>query len=312
MQNSPKTDTPPGPGPLLIVDGHCYAYRAFYGITSLTSPTGRPVNAIYGFIRMLEKMRERLRPSRLVVVWDGGLAESRKALWPEYKAQRPELPAGLATQLDDMVEFLHAAGICSLCMDGCEADDCIAVLASQAEAANLPTVIASSDKDFMQLVSENVRLLVPQDKTETLWDSAQVKQKTGVEPTQIVDWLSLIGDAVDNIPGVEGVGPKTAADLLGKFGSIDVVYSRLGEVSSERVRSRLQVAEEAVRRNQQLIRLHSSIACDVSLDDLELRDAKAEELRQLFTVWGFKKMLQSLDELLGKTEDLFHEQTHAG
>jgi DNA polymerase-1 len=280
-------------------------------VTSLTSPSGRPVNAIYGFIRMLEKMRDRLQPSRLVVVWDGGLAAGRKALLPDYKAQRPDLPDALASQLDDMVAYLGAAGICSLRMEGCEADDCIAVLALQADKAGLPTVIASSDKDFMQLVSGNVRLLVPHDKSENLWDAAQVKQKTGVEPTQIVDWLSLVGDSVDNIPGVDGIGLKIAADLLGKFGSIDAMYARLGEVSSERLRSRLQAAEEAVRRNQQLIRLNSSIPFDMAVADLVVADPKVEELGRLYAGWGFKKMLQALDDLRGKTDDLFHEQTHA-
>jgi len=301
----------PGSGPLLIVDGHCYAYRAFFGIRSLTSPSGQPVNAIYGFIRMLEKMRDRIKPSRLGVVWDGGLAASRMALLPGYKAHRPELPDALASQLDEMVEYLGAAGICSLRMEGCEADDAIAVLAVQADKAGLATVIASSDKDFMQLVSGNVRLLVPHDKSEKLWDAAQVKQKTGVEPTQIVDWLSLVGDSVDNIPGVDGIGLKIAADLLSKFGSIDAIYARLGEVSSERVRSRLQAAEEAVRRNQQMIRLNCENPCDLAVENLVIADPKVEELGRLYAGWGFKKMLQALDDLRGKTDDLFHEQIHA-
>ena len=309
MQSSPKSDTPTGLGPLLIVDGHCYAYRAFFAIAGLTSPLGKPVNALYGFIRGVMKMRERIRPARMVVVWDGGLAAGRMALLPGYKAQRPELPAGLAPQLDEMVAYLGAAGIGSLRMEGCEADDCIAVLAAQAEAAGLPTIIASSDKDFMQLVSDRVRLLVPHDKTEALWDAAQVRQKTGVEPTQIVDWLSLIGDSVDNIPGVEGVGLKTATDLLSKFGSIDAMYARLGEIGSERLRSRLQSAEESVRRNQQLIKLNSAIPCDLSVEDLVVGEVNHEELRRLYSDWGFRKLLQGLEE--SRAGELFHEQAHA-
>jgi len=300
-------DRPAG-GALLIVDGHCYAYRAFFGIATLTSPSGRPTNAIYGFIRMLGKVQARLQPTHTVVVWDGGLAAERMKLLPEYKAQRAEMPAGLAPQLDGMVEYLRAAGVCSLRKEGCEADDCIAALTAQAAAAGLPVVIASSDKDFMQLVSDGVKLLVPHDKTESLWDAGQVRQKTGVGPGQIVDWLSLVGDASDNIPGVAGIGAKIAADLLGQFGTIDVMYARLPEVRSERVRARLQAGEETVRRNQQLIRLNDSMRCDLQLEDLAARESDGEQLRRLYSGWGFKNLLQALEQSnRPKTEDLFHE-----
>ena len=129
-----------------IVDGHCYAYRAFFGISTLTSPSGQPTNAIYGFIRMLGKMQARLQPSHCVVVWDGGLAAERMSLLPDYKAQRAEMPAALAPQLDQMVEYLRAAGVASLMKEGCEADDGIAALAAQAVAAGLPVV----DRQFGQ------------------------------------------------------------------------------------------------------------------------------------------------------------------
>ena len=261
---------------------------------------------------MLEKMQERLQPSHLVVVWDGGLDATRVKLLPGYKAQRPELPEALAGQLDGMANYLEAAGLCSLRMEGCEADDGIASLAVAADHAAMPTVVASSDKDFMQLVSANVRLLVPHDKTEALWDAAQVKLKTGVEPAQIVDWLSLIGDAVDNISGVEGVGLKTAADLLNQFGSIDAVYGRLEEVKSERLRGRLLAAREVVRRNRELIRLNASLGCGLTKEDLKIGEPSLESLRRLYTGWGFKKMLQLLDELQPRSEDLFHEQVLTG
>ena len=313
MQESLTSSREPAGGSLLIVDGHCYAYRAFFGIASLTSPAGLPTNAIYGFIRMLGKMRERARPTHLAVVWDGGLAADRMALLPEYKAQRAEMPAGLRPQLDGMADYLRAAGIASLLQEGCEADDWIAALAVRAEAAGLPVVIASSDKDFMQLVSGGVRLLVPQDKTESLWDAEQVRRKTGVAPAQIVDWLSLVGDASDNIPGVPGIGLKIAADLLGQFGSIDVLYGRLAEVRSERVRTSLRTAEEAVRRNQKLIRLRDKMPSDLSMEDLLVRESDAEELRRLYSIWGFKNLLHGVEEAnLPKTEELFHEHAAAG
>ena len=311
MHDSPTSYSRPAPGQLLIVDGHCFAYRAFFGIAGLTSPSGQPTNAIYGFIRMLSKMRDRLRPSHLLVVWDGGLAADRMALLPEYKAQRAEMPAGLRPQLDQIIQYLRAASVFSWAKDGCEADDCIAAVTAQAVAAGLPVVIASSDKDFMQLVSAPVKLLIPHDKSETLWDAAQVSRKTGVEPAQFVDWLSLVGDAVDNIPGVRGVGPKTASDLLRQFGSVDVLYRRLSEVRSDRLRAGLLEAEALVRRNQQLVRLKNDMRCDFSLEDLAAKEADARELRQLFSGWGFKNLLAGLEETLLKTQDLFHEHAHA-
>ena len=137
---------------LLIIDGHAYAYRAFHAIRSLRSPEGRPTNAIYGFIKMLAKMRATVQPAYLVVVWDGGLSAKRMAALPEYKAHRPDMPDDLRPQLDGIVSYLKAAGVASYCGVGVEADDYIACLARRAVGAGLTVVIASADKDFMQLV----------------------------------------------------------------------------------------------------------------------------------------------------------------
>jgi len=296
---------------LLIVDGHAFAYRAFFAIRSLTAPDGAATNAIYGFIRALGRMQARVRPSHIAVVWDGGLAAERKALHPEYKAQRPEMPRDLEQQLDPIVSYLRAAGIFSLLREGCEADDGIAALARQGAAEGLEVVIASSDKDFMQLVSPGVRLLNPQDKTDTLWGAEEVRAKTGVEPTQIVDWLSLVGDAVDNIPGVPGVGAKTARDLLRQFGSADALYQRLGEVSPERLRLSLQSSEEVVRRNQKLVRLNCEMPCEVSLEELACKSSDAGALRALYSRWGFKSLLRELDQASLPAGDFFPETAGA-
>jgi len=292
---------------LLIVDGHAYAYRAFFAIRSLSSPDGRATNAIYGFIRMFSKMRERLQPSHEVVIWDGGLAEERMTLLPEYKAQRPSMPADLKQQLDPIVSYLGAARVFSYLKDSCEADDCIAAVARQAVEKGMDVVIASSDKDFMQLVSPKVRLLNPHDKSETLVGVDEVKRKTGVAPTQIVDWLSLIGDSVDNIPGVPGVGPKTATDLLRQFGSVEGMYRRLSEVGSERLRGSLQASAELLERNQRLVRLKHEMQCDVSLEDLAVKPCDHDALARLYAGWGFKTMLHELEQSRPRELDLFNE-----
>ena len=284
---------------LLIVDGHAYAYRAFHAIRGLRSPSGAPTNAIYGFVKMLAKMRAAIQPTHLMVVWDGGLSAERTAALPEYKAHRPEMPDDLKPQFDEIVSYLNAAGVASFCRDGVEADDYIACLARRAADAGMAAVIASSDKDFMQLVSARVGLLNPNDKSETVWTDEQVCAKAGVEPLQIVDWLSLMGDSVDNIPGVPGIGPKTAAGLLNQFGSVAELFRRLDEVKSERVRGALRGSADAVRRNRELVRLRDDLPCDFSPAELAERPADAGRLRELFARWGFKAMLAALEGASG-------------
>jgi DNA polymerase-1 len=278
---------------LLIIDGHAYVYRAFYAIRNLRSPSGKPTNAIYGFVKMLEKMRATVMPTHLIAVWDGGLSAERLAALPQYKAQRPEMPDDLRPQLDEIAAWLEAAGLTSFRRKGVEADDYIACLARR--AADMAVVIASADKDFMQLVSDRVGLLNPGDKSETVWTGEQVRAKTGVEPSQIVDWLSLIGDSVDNIPGVPGVGPKTAADLLNQFGSVEQLYARLDAVKSEKLRAALRVSADAVRRNLGLVRLQDDLPCEFSPENLLPRPADKMQLREMYGRWGFKGMLDALE-----------------
>jgi len=305
---------------LLIVDGHAYAYRAFHAIRELRGPAGQPTNAIYGFVKMVEKLRGALTPTHLVVVWDGGLSAERMAALPEYKTNRPEMPADLRPQLDEIAAWLAAAGLAGYRADGVEADDYIACVARQASAAGWTVVIASSDKDFMQLVrpgageagsaagtnSQNaegqiqgagagaIGLWNPNDKLPVVWSREQVVAKTGVEPGQVADWLALMGDAVDNIPGVPGVGTKTAAELLRQFGSVAGVMADLGSVKSDKLRAALRAAAATVERNLKLVRLHE-VPCEFVPEQLALRPANPERLRELFRRWGFKGMAESLD-----------------
>jgi len=280
---------------LLIIDGHSYAYRAFHAIRELHSPSGQPTNAIYGFIKMAAKLRASIVPTHWIVVWDGGLSAERVAALPGYKAQRPEMPELLKPQLDEIGDYLDASHIASFCRTGIEADDVIASIARRVEAMDWSVVIASSDKDFMQLVSRRIGLFNPHDKTETVWTDEQVRAKAGVEPAQIVDWLSLMGDSVDNIPGVPGVGPKTAADLLKQHGSVEKLMDRLDEVKSLKLRAALLEAKETVLRNRELVRLHE-VACDVSPEEMAVTTPDAERLGALYLRWGFRTLLAELKE----------------
>jgi DNA polymerase-1 len=198
--------------------------------------------------------------------------------------------------------------VASFCRDGVEADDVIASVARRAATAGADVVIASSDKDFMQLVAAGeggrggIGLLNPNDRVERIWGAAEVRAKTGVAPEQIVDWLALMGDAVDNIPGVPGVGPKTAAELLGRFGSVDGIYARLGEVRSERLRGALAAAEADVRRNVNLVRLRDDVAVEVDAAALAGRPPQRERLAELYRQWGFRSLLAAVTA--ARQEDL--------
>ena len=281
---------------LLIIDGHAFAYRAFYAIRGLTSPSGQPTNAIYGFINMLAKLEAQVLPTHAVVVWDGGLDEERVGELDDYKGQRDPMPDDMEVQLDEMVEYLEAAGWASVCDDGVEADDRIGQLAKRAEDEGIEVVIASSDKDFLQLINDRVSMLNPADKTGTPMDAAAVLAKTGVRPAQIVDWLSLVGDAADNIPGVPGVGVKTASALLNEFGSVDGIYDRLAKVKRDKLRESLAATEADVRRNQSLVALKLDLPGEPALDDLRRGFDDSARLESLYETWGFNTLLKNLRE----------------
>ena len=281
---------------LLIIDGHAFAYRAFYAIRGLTSPSGQPTNAIYGFINMLAKLESQVLPTHAVVVWDGGLDAERVEELVDYKGQRDPMPDDMEVQLDEMVEYLEAEGWASVCDDGVEADDRIGQLARRAEAEGFEVAIASSDKDFLQLINDRVKMWNPADKSGVPMDADAVVAKTGVQPSQIVDWLSLVGDAADNIPGVPGVGVKTAAALLNEFGSVDGIYGRLAEVRRDKQRESLAAAEAVVRRNQSLVALKLDLPGESGLDDLRRGFQDSARLEKLYKAWGFNTLLKDLRE----------------
>ena len=197
------------------------------------------------------------------------------------------MPDDMEVQLDEMVEYLEAEGWASVCDDGVEADDRIGQLAKRAEAEGFEVAIASSDKDFLQLINDRVKMWNPADKSGVPMDADAVVAKTGVQPSQIVDWLSLVGDAADNIPGVPGVGVKTAAALLNEFGSVDGIYGRLAEVKRDKQRESLAAAEAVVRRNQSLVALKLDLPGAPGLDDLRRGFQDTARLEKLYKVMGF-------------------------
>ena len=258
--------TAPAPT-LLLVDGTAVAYRAFFAVRSLTAPDGHPVNCLFGFVRLLDQLVAHVAPARTVVAFDGGSPACRLALCPDYKAQRAPMPPDLRSQLPLLNEFLALAGIPALRLDHEEADDVLGTLASRAAADGWQVRIATADKDLMQLVSPSVTLLAQSKDLETT-DAARVRAKTGVDPSQIVEWLALVGDTADNIPGVPGIGPKTAAALLQEHGTLAALYDALPSLPSDSLRAKLADARPVTDRNTALMTIDRDLPGLPSLDDL--------------------------------------------
>ncbi len=281
----------------LIVDGNMYAHRAFHAIAPLRSPDGLPTNAVLGFIKTLQKLIDKLKPTHLLVVWDGGLSKDRMDSLPEYKQNRPPMPKSLEIQIGLIQEYLKLAKIPFFHQKGIEADDWVATVAKKAAEQGVYVIIASADKDFLQLVSDNIGIINPADRSEKVWTDKDVKEKTGVTPDKIVDWLSLIGDSVDNIQGVDGVGPKTATTLLNKFDSIDKLFGNLDKVTPDKLRAKLIVSEELIKRNRDLIKLYKDLPYEFDLNNYKIQIHDEDGLNEFFKKLGFKSMLKKDEEV---------------
>ena len=266
---------------VLIVDGTAVAYRAFYAVRELSTRAGQPTNALFGFVRMLRQLEARWRPERLVATFDGGSPAHRLEKCPAYKAQRAPMPDDLRSQLGLINEYLDAAGVPRILLKGQEADDVIATLADRAARAGAVVRLATSDKDLMQLVDERVRIVPPTQADDEL-DAAGVVAKTGVKPSQIVDWLALIGDAADNIPGVNGIGPKTATKLLAQFGSLPECFAQADRIESDGVRGKLQAGRATAELNVQLMALDKHVPGVPEWRDMPAPAPDAAKLKAFF------------------------------
>jgi DNA polymerase I len=291
---------------VLLYDAYSLIYRAFFAIRILTGPDGAPVNATYGLTKMIKKMVADHKPSHHAVVFDLGAPQKRLTLLPSYKAQRPPTPPDLEKQLPAIREVLQALRIPIVEIEGDEADDIIATLAIQAANSDRSVLIASSDKDFMQIIGPRIRLLRPDGKESIIVDPEGVKTRFGVTPEQMVDLLSLLGDSVDNIPGVPGVGEKTAAQLLQTYGTLDNLLARVSEITKPKLRDALVEAAGRLQTNRKLIALQTDLLLPVSLEALKVTAPDTAALAVLYRRFGFKSLLAELGEpSTPKEMDLF-------
>ncbi|MDE2108275.1 MAG: DNA polymerase I [Gammaproteobacteria bacterium] len=299
MTENTKTTPNTQQKPLVLVDGSSYLYRAFYALPPLSNSKGEPTGAVRGVAAMLKKLLADYEPEHVAVVFDARGKTFRDELFAEYKANRPPMPDDMSAQIEPLHALVKALGFPVLQIPGVEADDVIGTLAKQATEAGLPVLISTGDKDMGQLVNAQVTLV--NTMTGTVLDREGVQQKFGVWPEQIIDYLALVGDSSDNIPGVSGIGPKTAAPLLAHFGKLAEMYQRLDEIPRLAIRGAKQLPEKLRTQKDQamLSRQLAVIRCDVLLPqkptELKMHAPDDAMLRELYSHLEFKTWLRELD-----------------
>ncbi len=276
--------------PLYLIDGSSYIFRAYYGVRAdLSTSDGFPTNAVYGFANMLLKFLREYEPRYLGMVFDSKGEVFRNEIYPEYKANRDEAPESLQLQFPKIFELVRAFSIPMLAMEGYEADDIIGTIASAQEGSKV--VLVTGDKDFCQLVSEDVTLV--DTMRERVTGVQEVRQKYGIEPGQMIDFFALVGDKVDNIPGVAGVGEKTASDLISKYGDLDGVYANLEELSSSRAK-RLREHKDDAYLSRELVTIKTDVEVGTGIEDFRYGGYAAEDLQEIFRELEFGKLLDEI------------------
>jgi len=279
------------PEPLVLVDGSSYLYRAFHAMPGLTTSAGAPTGAVYGIILMLRRLLAEHKPRRMAVVFDAPGGTFRDRLYSDYKANRPPMPPQLRTQLEAVSEAVTAMGLKRLCVPGVEADDVIGTLATAAAGAGDTVLISSGDKDLAQLVGSQVRMV--DGMRRAVYDRDGVIAKFGVPPERIVDYLALVGDASDNVPGVPGVGPKTAAKWLGEHGSLDGVIAHAGDIAGKAGQS-LRACLDFLPLARRLLTVRTDLELAEGPADLAVAAPDSEALRALYARLEFKTWLGEL------------------
>ena len=283
--------TEPTPKRLILVDGSSFLFRAYHAIPPLTSPTGEPTNAILGVANMLRKMMADYRTEYFTVIFDAPGKTFRHELYSEYKAHRPPMPDDLRVQIEPLHDLVRAMGLPLIMESGVEADDVIGVLAKLGEKEGFQVIIATGDKDMAQLVNDNVSL--ENTMSNSRMDTTGVMDKFGVQPAQIIDYLALMGDAVDNIPGVPKVGPKTAAKWLNQYGSLDKIIACADEIKGK-VGENLRASLEQLPLSRELTTIKCDLPLTTGLSDLKKQRVDNDALKELLSGFGFSAWLKML------------------
>ena len=286
------------PNPLVLVDGSSYLYRAFHAFPPLTNSAGEPTGAMYGVLNMLKSLISQVQPSHIAVVFDAKGKTFRDEMFEQYKSHRPPMPDDLRKQIQPLHDIIRALGIPLLVIEGVEADDVIGTLAVAASKANQKVLISTGDKDMAQLVDDNIMLI--NTMNNTLLDRDAVIEKYGIPPELIIDYLALMGDSADNIPGVAGVGEKTALGLLQGIGSMAEIYANLDKVAELPIRGakklgdKLLAEKEMADLSYRLATIKTDVALDITPDQLTLGASNNDQLTEYFGRYEFKRWLNEV------------------
>lgn len=286
------------PNPLVLVDGSSYLYRAFHAFPPLTNSAGEPTGAMYGVLNMLKSLISQVQPSHIAVVFDAKGKTFRDEMFEQYKSHRPPMPDDLRKQIQPLHDIIHALGIPLLVIEGVEADDVIGTLAVEASKANQKVLISTGDKDMAQLVDDNIMLI--NTMNNTLLDREAVIEKYGIPPELIIDYLALMGDSADNIPGVAGVGEKTALGLLQGIGSMAEIYANLDKVAELPIRGakklgdKLLAEKEMADLSYRLATIKTDVALDITPEQLTLGASNNDQLTKYFGRYEFKRWLNEV------------------
>ena len=286
------------PNPLVLVDGSSYLYRAFHAFPPLTNSAGEPTGAMYGVLTMLKSLISQVQPSHIAVVFDAKGKTFRDEMFEQYKSHRPPMPDDLRKQIQPLHDIIRALGIPLLVIEGVEADDVIGTLAVAASKANQKVLISTGDKDMAQLVDDNIMLI--NTMNNTLLDREAVIEKYGIPPELIIDYLALMGDSADNIPGVAGVGEKTALGLLQGIGSMAEIYANLDKVAELPIRGakklgdKLLAEKEMADLSYRLATIKTDVALDITPEQLTLGASNNDQLTEYFGRYEFKRWLNEV------------------
>ena len=279
---------------VFLIDATAFCYRAFFALKGLSTTYGQPTNAIYGFVNMLNKLIKDYNPEYLAVCFDVSRDTFRQKKFAEYKITRPAMPEGLVGQLPLIKEIIRAYNIKIFEKEGFEADDIIATLTHRLREHKLPVTIISSDKDIMQLIDKDICVFNPYQDKGKMYSENDVLKRYGVEPSKIADILALMGDSTDNIPGVPGVGEKTAIELIKKYDSLDNLINNLKEIKSDNLRKTITSNLDKVELSRELIQLNSQVELSFELADLKQVGPDVKKLYTLFKRLEFNKLLKEL------------------
>jgi len=286
----------------ILLDGNSFCYRAFYAIRELRSSKGEPTNAIYGFITMLEKVVKEVDPDGVVVTFDMKGPTFRHERYDQYKIQRTPMPDDLVTQMPLIQEVVEAMNIPIFQKEGYEADDVIATLCRELKAKGHDVFVVTGDKDMLQLVDKRVKVLNPQ-KENFIYDESEVKKRFGVGPGKVVEIMALMGDASDNIPGVPGIGEKTAVKLIAEYGSLEGVLKNIAGIKGDKLKENLAAYKDQAHLSRELATIKDDVPLKVDVEALKRREPDAEKLTQLYRRFEFRTLLKNVPDAGDKNAD---------